>query len=105
MLKTFAGAVSGMAPQTPGNSISYGFRSGLRVFNFHSTASVLTPRTLQGEQHSQAQPVSSVGSATQLGRDRVWHEGCQHSHTPPFLDIQQFWGFSTTSATIYSIRI
>ncbi|KAI1239380.1 hypothetical protein IHE44_0012499, partial [Lamprotornis superbus] len=38
-------------PQTPGNSMSYGFHSDLHVFNFHSTASVLTPRTLQRDQH------------------------------------------------------
>lgn len=70
MLKTFAGVVSELTPQTPGNPISYGFRSGLHVFNFHLTASVLTSRTLQGDQHK-AQPMSRVGSATRLGSDRV----------------------------------
>lgn len=50
MLKTFAGVVSEMAPQTPGNPISYGFPSDLQVFNFQLTASVLRPRTIQGEQ-------------------------------------------------------
>lgn len=60
-----------LAPQTPGNSISYGFHSDLRVFNFHLTASVLTAQTLQGEQHYWAQPMSWVRTATQLGTDGV----------------------------------
>lgn len=95
-----------MAPQTPGNQISYDFHSDLHVFNFQLTASVLTPRTLRGERHNpRAQPMSRVGTATQLGSDGVWHEGCHHSPATPLLDIQEFWGFSTTSAFIYSRRL